>query len=110
MATILLAGVVCSAPKNSASGRHPRMTFRLRAESDGQVWLIEALDERELGIERLSVGDAVAITGQLDIRAEADREGRRRIGFRAIAEQIMFLRRRSIVKAALAHDLQPQAG
>jgi hypothetical protein len=79
MAVILLAGIVCSVPKNLASGRRPHMVFHLKAESDGQIWLIRALDENEVGVERLSLGDAVAVTGHLDIGIEADKAGNRRI-------------------------------
>ena len=91
MAILLLAGIVCSAPKNlnPANGR-PHMVFLLRAEGDGQVWKISALDEREVGVERLSLGDAVAVTGHLDIGIEVDKAGNRRIAYRMEAHQILL--------------------
>lgn len=103
MATVLVAGVVCSHPKNlnPYNGKPPLMVFNL-AEGDGRVWRVVALDENELGAERLTFGDAVAVTGALDVRAEADREGRKRIGFNVEARQVLFLRGGSIAKASPA--------
>jgi hypothetical protein len=107
MAVILLAGIVCSVPKNlNPANGSLHMVFHLRAEGDGQIWRIRAKDKNEIGAERLALGDGVAVTGVLDIRAEADREGRKRIGFRVQARQILFLRGRSITKAAAMHESQ----
>jgi len=47
------------------------------AEGDGRVWQITALDETELGVERLAFGDAVALTGHLNVDVETDKAGRR---------------------------------
>jgi hypothetical protein len=52
-----------------------------------------------LGVERLGVGDSVAIVGQLAIRTEKDREGRKRISFNVRAKQVLFLRLRSVQAA-----------
>jgi hypothetical protein len=100
MATALIAGVICSHPKNlnPRNGKPPFMIFNL-CESDGRVWRVMALDECELGCERLVFGDAVSVCGLLDVRAECDREGRKRIGFHLQAKQILFLRPRSTAKA-----------
>jgi hypothetical protein len=106
VAVILLAGIVCSAPKSLKSG-HPHVTFNLRAEGDGQIWRISALDENEIGAERLALGDAIAVTGQLDVGVEADRAGRRRVAYRCEAKQILFLRNKSIVRAAAMNGHQP---
>jgi hypothetical protein len=100
VAILLLTGTVCSQPRALAAGR-PHMVFHLRAELDGQVWLVRADDEMEIGVERLRVGDACAVTGQLDVRTETDREGRKRIGFHVQARQVLFLRNRSVTKAAM---------
>ena len=78
--------------------------FHLKAESDGQIWKIVALDENEIGVERLQIGDGVAITGMLDVRAEADKAGNRRIGFNVQARQVLFLRGRSVTRAAAMHE------
>jgi hypothetical protein len=111
MATVLIAGVICSNPRNlnPPNGKPPNMVFNV-AESDGKVWQVTALDETELGMERVAFGDAIAVTGLLDIRAEADREGRKRIGFHVQARQVLFLRGRSITKAAMVPHEQPESG
>jgi hypothetical protein len=41
----------------------------------------------------------------LDVHTESDREGRKRIGFNVQAKQILFLRGRSVAKAAM-HEHQ----
>lgn len=102
MPSVLLAGTLVSVPKNlnPCNGR-PHVTFLLRPDgADQQIWKITAKDENELGCERLSFGDAVAIVGTLQIGVECDRAGRRRISFCAEAKQILFLRGRSVAKAA----------
>jgi hypothetical protein len=87
------------------------VTFNLRAEGDGQVWRITAEDENEVGVERLNLGDAVAVTGRLDIGIEVDKAGNRRISYRMEAHQILFARARSVAKAAaMIHDSQPMSG
>jgi hypothetical protein len=100
MATVLIAGVICSHPRNlNPSNGHPHMVFNL-AEG-GQVWRVSAEDQAEFG-------DAVAVTGLLNIRAEADRAGNRRISFNLQAKQILFLRGRSVARAAaMTHGPQP---
>ena len=101
MATVLVAGIICSNPRNlnPPNGKPPHIVFNM-AENDGRVWQITALDETELGVERLAFGDAVAVTGHLAIDVEADRYGRRRVAFKMEARQILFLRPRSVVRAA----------
>jgi hypothetical protein len=85
------------------------MVFNV-AEGDGRVWQITALDETELGVERLAFGDAVAVTGHLNIDVETDRKGHRRVAFKMEARQILFLRGGSITKAAMPpHDQQPMS-
>ena len=110
MATVLIAGVICSNPRNlnPPNGKLPNMVFNV-AESDGRVWRVVALDEAELGTERLVFGDAVSIVGLLDVRAETDRAGRKRIGFNVEAKQILFLRARSVAKAAAMIHEQPMS-
>jgi hypothetical protein len=107
MPVILLAGVVCSVPKASISDSRPHMTFRLPAESDGQVWKITAFDEDQIGVETLAIGDACAIVGSLDVHAAEDSLGRRRIAFCVTARQLLLLRSRSAVKAAATSFLEP---
>jgi hypothetical protein len=109
MATVLVAGVISSHPRNinPANGKPPNMVFNV-AEGDGRVWQITALDETELGVERLQFGDAIAVTGHLNIDVETDRKGHRRVSFKMEARQILFLRGRSIAKAAMVpHEQQP---
>jgi hypothetical protein len=97
-------GSVGNKPKNSnPHGKPPNMNFLL-VEPDGTVWKVTALDETELGCERLAFGDAVAIQGQLNVHAECDREGRKRIAHCVTARQILFLRGRSVTKAAGMHE------
>jgi hypothetical protein len=111
MATALVAGVICSNPRNlnPANGKPPFMVFNV-AESDGRIWQVVALDESELGTDRLMFGDAISVVGVLDIRVEVDREGRKRIGFHLQAKQILFLRGRLIAKAAMMpHESQPMS-
>jgi hypothetical protein len=109
MPSVLLAGVIASAPKNlnPSSGKPPLMSFLLRPDGGGwQLWKICALDERELGCERLQAGDCVAVVGALDVGVEEDHTGARRIAYRVTAHQILFLRNRSVAKkAAEAHSL-----
>ena len=108
VATVLIAGIICSHPKNlNPANGHPHMIFNV-AEG-GQVWRVSAEDQAELGTERLMFGDAVAVVGLLDIHVEADRAGRRRVAFCVEAKQILFLRNRSIVKAAAMHEHQTMA-
>jgi hypothetical protein len=85
------------------------MTFNLRPDGDPQIWKIWALDETELGVERQGPGDAVAIVGTLDIRAETDKAGNKRIGFNVHARQVLFLRGRSVTRHAAMHDHQTMA-
>jgi hypothetical protein len=110
MPSVLLAGVVCSQPKNlnPTSGKLPHMVFNLRPEgADQQIWKISAKDENELGVERLNFGDAVAIVGALDVGFECVKAGNRRVAFRVEARQILFLRGRSIAKAAAISAHEP---
>jgi hypothetical protein len=84
------------------------MVFNV-AESDGRVWRVMALDEAELGTDRLVFGDAISVVGVLDIRAECDKAGRKRIGFNVQAKQVLFLRGRSVTRAAAMHESQPMS-
>jgi hypothetical protein len=106
MPVVLIAGTICSPAKASLNGR-PHTTFLLKAETDGQIWRAIVYDEEELRVtETLTVGDACAIVGQLEVRAEQDKFGRSRIGFNVTAKQILLLRARSAVKAAAAGFLE----
>jgi hypothetical protein len=64
------------------------------------------------GLNTLVVGDAIAVTGSLDVHAAEDRLGRKRIAFCIIAKQLLTLRGRSTVKAAATRflDEPPQSG
>jgi hypothetical protein len=108
MAVVLIAGLVASLPKPSTNGR-PHSTFFLRAESDGQIWLVKIFHEDEITVvDNLAINDAVAFTGSLEVRAEEDRQGRKRIAFSVVAKQLLVLQRRSRMKAAaMIHNDQP---
>jgi hypothetical protein len=104
MPSVLLAGTIVSTPKNLIpfNGR-PHVTFLLRPEgADQQIWKVSCKDENELGCERLSFGDSVAVVGTLDVGVECDRNGTRRVAYRVEAQQILFLRNRSITAATNA--------
>jgi hypothetical protein len=105
VATVLLVGSVANKPRNSnPAGKPPNMNFLL-AEPDGRIWRVVALDEAELGVERLVFGDSVAVQGVLDVHAEKGR-----IAYCIAARQVLFLRGRSITKAAMMHEGQPLNG
>jgi hypothetical protein len=107
MAAVLIAGLVCSLPKTSLNGR-PHTTFFVRAESDGQIWKITVFHEDEIGVaDTLAIGDAIALTGSLNVRPEKDRLGRKRIAFCAVAKQLMLLRARSAAKARASSFFEP---
>jgi hypothetical protein len=96
---VLLAGVVVSTPRNlnPANGR-PHVTFLLRADGDkDRIWKISARDETELGMERVALGDVLAIVGILDVGVEKGR-----ISYKIEARQVLFLRNRSVARAAPA--------
>jgi Single-strand binding protein family len=109
MAVVLIAGLVCSLPRPSipANGR-PHTAFHLKAESDGQIWKVTVFHEDEIAVvDALAVGDAVALTGNLDVHPEEDRLGRRRIAYCVVAKQLLLLRARSAAKARATSFFDP---
>jgi hypothetical protein len=109
MATVLVAGLVCSLPKAAipANGRL-HTAFHLKAESDGQIWKITVFHEDEIGVvDTLAIGDACSIVGRLDVHVAEDSLGRKRIAFCAVAKQLMLLRARSAAKARASSFFEP---
>jgi hypothetical protein len=99
MPSILLAGSIASRPKSSLSPR-PHSWFNLRSEGDERIWRVVIYHEDEVpGVDRLAIGDVLSVAGVLDIHPVLDSQGRKRLAYEVIGQQIMLLRLRSSEKA-----------
>src|SRR5262245_10413873 len=101
MPSILLAGEVTSAPQNlrPPGSKPPLVSFNMRADGDTvRVWKIFADDGAELGMDRVARGDRLAIIGSLAVDVEKGR-----IAYKIRAEQVLFLRNKSIAKS-ISHE------
>jgi hypothetical protein len=93
MANILVAGIA-SQPKSKLDPR-PHVYFNL-AEEGGRTWRIVFFDEDEIvAVGLLAAGDALAVSGTLNLHATVDSQGRRRLAFEVVGKQVLILRSRS---------------
>jgi hypothetical protein len=108
MANILVAGI---ASQPSKLDPRPHVYFNL-AEEGGRTWRIVFFDEDEIvAVGLLAAGDALAVSGTLNLHAATDRQGRRRLAFEVVGKQILILRSRSMVAARnTAFFSPPQTG
>src|SRR5262249_18852644 len=101
MPAILLAGCVVSVRKSCLNPK-PHVAFHLGAEGDDErVWRVIIYVEDEVpGVDRLRVGDMLAVAGVLNIHPATDSQKRRPLAFEVVGRQLLFLRLRSARAAA----------
>jgi hypothetical protein len=99
MPSILLAGSIASKPQSKLDPR-PHTSFNLRSEGDERIWRVIIYHEDEVpGVDRLALGDVLAVAGVLNLHPATDSQGRRRLAFEVVGRQILLLRIRSSERA-----------
>ena len=102
MPSVLLAGSVVSRPQPRLDPK-PHTWFNLRSEGDERIWRVIIYHEDEVpGVDRLALGDVLAVAGVLNLHPAMDSQGRRRLSFEVIGRQILLLRIRSSERARAA--------